>query len=511
MAKIRVLRVCPNVNVGLGHNLRPFIKGMKEAGIKQDILSEGIDFSSRPPFSAFRAGFEAAKKTKLGDYDYVHTHNPSFWGLLLKAKGKVPSIITFHGSYYYTLKYFYIGNIKENLHYLINGLLSILLADSVIFINKKDQSFFSHFTKKCFFIPPGYDDSIFNIPQKGKEKNQTARKNQVIFVGRDNPNKNFRAIESFCKKNNLPLLAVHGDSKYSSKELAKLYSSSKYIALFSYTEGFGKVLLEAIACGCIPIVSKTVRTNLSELGISYLTPNEFGKADAHSKSFDNNKTNIKKCTWERVCSSTYNFYLMRAGSFFNSKQKVLIVEPHNDDALLSMGGIILSNPKTQFTILSIVSNNGVGSSKLHNSISNVTSIQLNLKGVHNGEPEDVFFSRNKLNLAEFSQIIREYSIPFDAVILPKGIYHPLHKLVGKINLYNSYHYLDLPYGIPKLSSPGPSLLKLFFKRKFKFNVTPFLKRKMDLAEKNYDSSVKEYVKNGPGRRIKNFIYEILFY
>jgi len=502
MNSIRVLRVCPNIKEGLGHNLRPFIDSMCRTGIKQKVLSLGIDFDSRAPFSAFRAGFEAAKKINLTDYDLIHVHNPSFWGLLMKARGKVKTIVTFHGSFYYTLKHFYVGDIKQNLYYLFNGLLSLMFADKVIFINKKDEWFFSHFTKKCFFIPPGYDQTIF------KGNSSVERKRQVLFVGRDNPNKNFKAVVSFCEKNKLPLAAVHGDSKYSPMELAKLYRESKYLALFSYSEGFGKVLLEGVACGCVPVLTKTTHENMRELGISFLAPDGFD--ERAPVGICSNLENVKTCTWESVSRKTFHLYRMMFGSFFYPGQKVLVVEPHNDDAMLSLGGIILSNPKVDFTILSIISNNGFGTKKLSRKFGNVRSVQLNLKGVHNGESEEEFFSRNKLSKEQFVQKLRKFSLQQDVVLMPFGEFHPMHKLIGRIRFYNSIRYLDLPYGISKVN-----IVKLPFRMRFlrsvRFNVKKFLKRKTDLITQNYGSSVKEFMENGPGRKVKEFDSEVLFY
>ncbi|MBT4191923.1 MAG: glycosyltransferase family 4 protein [Candidatus Diapherotrites archaeon] len=503
---MKVLRICPNTNMGLGKNITPFSKALAKQGVKQKILSEGIDFTSKAPFSIFRAGFHAVKETNLEEFDLVHIHNPSYWGALIKARNRAPTTVTFHGSLYYTIKSFWIGNIKQNIYYLFNGLICLFLANKVIFVNKKDQLFFSKiFRKKCVFLPTGIDKKIFN------SKKKATKKYDLIFVGRDTPNKRVSEVRKIEKRFNLKTKYVLGDSKFSQKQLAQLYHESKFIVLPSFSEGLSKVILEAVACGCYPIISDCSKDSLTELNIPWIDFKQLNEKNLNAiKLIRNNLSNV---LWDTIAKQTIGEYSSLQKTIFEPNQKVLIIEPHNDDALLSLGGTMLNSRAIDFTILSIVSNNNNGTTKFASLQDNVKSIQWKMKNIHNNESENKFYKINKVTKQQLENKIKKISKNFGVVLLPLGLYNPLHKLISKLDLKQSkqkvFFYRDIPYHLFSTGKQEYSAKKKQFEIK-RIGVSNKIDQKVFFLSKFFGKDVKEFVENGPGKCVAHTKCELFF-
>ena len=499
MKKLKILRICPGGENGLMNNLIPFSRALEKKGIETKFWFENKDFFSKSPFSSFRAGFFVTQNLNLSNIDVVHVHNPSYWGALFKLKSKVPTIVTFHGSWFYTVKHFWVGNVKQNLYYILSGLLSIIFAKKVIFTNKRDYLFFSKFCGKTSFVPTGFDLKIFN-------NNKRERKIDALFVGRDTKNKNLPSFLNIVKKFKLSSKVIIGDSKYSKQELAKIYNNSKYIFISSFYEGFSKVLLEAIACGCIPVVSECCESNLNHFGIKYIKINNFNPSKAISSS--SGSFYQKRFAWETVADKTLDVYLSALGLVFKPNEKVLIVEPHNDDAFLSLGGTILKHGMTNFTIASVIQNNACGSKRIASLLENFKNLQLGFENIHNGDSTKLFFEKNHLTKKQFENKLLLLSRNFDKVLLPVGLYHPAHLLFSEIKI-PSMRYLDLPYAdfreekrIVRKYSCG--------KEKISINIVDFVERKIEIIENAFDGNVKKFVTNGPAKRIRKRFSEIIF-
>jgi len=112
----------------------------------------------------------------------------------------------------------------------------------------------------------------------------------VCYVSRENIKR--KGLETFVKSAcflsnaKFALIGAHGDESIeclksmspsnvefpgyvSSEELIKWYQRAKVYCQLSYEEGFGVALIEAMACGCVPVVSlkaKALRDTVGECG-----------------------------------------------------------------------------------------------------------------------------------------------------------------------------------------------------------------------------------------------------
>ena len=146
-----------------------------------------------------------------------------------------------------------------------------------------------HYTglKKNFynFINPCFNEKDYELATNIAYKKSFQKKLKLLFVGRLEKEKGlddlFRLIEEGKLKKNIQSLKIIGDSKYKKKysdwasslpmrvifcgplprkEVFKYYERSHILILFSKSEGFPKVVMEAGAYGCVPIL-----TNINQL------------------------------------------------------------------------------------------------------------------------------------------------------------------------------------------------------------------------------------------------------
>lgn len=160
---------------------------------------------------------------------------------------------------------------------------SFFFVNGVIFANKKlYQNNKKFWNINAMYIPNGVDTDIFKPP--GAETKNNNKKYEILFVGRLEKQKNVinlvkaisllndknielviigsgeegAAIKSFCRQCRIKCEII---PKVKNEDLVKYYQNCDLFVLPSLAEGSAKVLLEAMACGCVCLVSK-IKENL---------------------------------------------------------------------------------------------------------------------------------------------------------------------------------------------------------------------------------------------------------
>jgi len=252
---------------------------------------------------------------------YVHVHSPMFFlvSVFSKIFGK-KNIITFHGADYF--------RIENAIWYkIIANIFDLVFSISPRYIPKLKK------IHKCKIVQiyNGIDLNIYkNFDQQ--------RKRQIVAVANFKPQKGLKFLitgfEKFIKNNpeysdyklivagkgilfnnikekiyELNLQSkVHLVGQKNREQLIQIYNESEIFILSSIWEGFAKVLLEAMACGC-----KVISTKVDS---APLLLNDWGFMIDHSKSnqicsslrkllkskynFDKQSKSVKKFTWDRV-------------------------------------------------------------------------------------------------------------------------------------------------------------------------------------------------------------------
>jgi hypothetical protein len=276
-------------------------------------------------------------------------------------------------------------------------------------------------------------------------------------------------------------------------DLKKIIQNGNFVSLHGHAKNIG------VKNG---ITEKNIK-NLEEL-LAFLEKNYdveykfFSEIKNAKKKSKTNHTNF----FERIDSK-------KTENYFQAGERVLIVEPHNDDAWLSLGGTMLKHKGTKFTILSIVGNNDLGSSKLRNYAKNVVSIQMKMLNAGLAETPQNFFEKNKTTRARIEKKIIQIGKKFDKIILPLGLWHPTHKAVGKLGIPNASYYGELPY--------------IFFRGKrreylsarkgllmHQIDMGEFAKEKVEIAKKCFGADARDFLTIGPGKRVSQVKTEIIF-
>jgi glycosyltransferase involved in cell wall biosynthesis len=185
------------------------------------------------------------------DYDLITVQDPFLCGLagvLIKLIYKIPLNIQIH-SEFFTTPYFR-SESYFNLFLFFIGLFTVRFADTIRARNHRISEYFRD--KKCFYVAAPINQTYLS-PVANRKRD----KNLVVSVGRDVPQKNFpllrRAVASAGK--NLRLEIITGGK--GPEELKKIYDRAKLFVLASNHEGWGLVVLEALARGCPVVMTDT--------------------------------------------------------------------------------------------------------------------------------------------------------------------------------------------------------------------------------------------------------------
>ena len=182
---------------------------------------------------------------------------------------------------------------------------------------------------------------------------------------------------------------------------------------------------------------------------------------------------------------------------FKSGQTIVIIEPHPDDAWLSMGGIILANPKTNFKIISVTKGNANGTKTLAKLVKNVEYIPLDFKRIRFDAGIKEFYRINGLTKESLETAVRFAAGKYYRLILPFGFIHPIHIEVGQLDFPGSWYYRDIPYFTFRKSKMVNVKSNTIAHKDF---LIGDLARKKELLLKCYPKSVKEFVEHGSGRQ-----------
>lgn len=228
----------------------------------------------------------------------------SWLGIILKYKLKTKFFLRMGYSYSKSKKYdSFFGKLLSPIYYLIEC-LAIILSDGVIFSSEtlKKRFFLMSKIKRNIIIPNPYISS-FIVPKK----KIIERSYDVIYVGRFNKVKNLNQLNLFFNSIDFKSIIISNvdpsifkNSKVinhlSNDKVYTYLNDSKYYITFSKSEGSPKSTIEAIASGCIPILSNINihREIINNLGYGYLVNNHKQAIDIMKKKKNNFKDDLFK-------------------------------------------------------------------------------------------------------------------------------------------------------------------------------------------------------------------------
>ena len=260
--------------------------------------------------------------------DIVHIHSPMFivvslFGCLFRKK----NYITFHGEDFFKIKnkiwYKILSKCFDNIFSIspryLETLKKIHNKEIIQVYNGIDIEVYQNFQQKrkkqivavanfkyqkgLKFLVQGFSHFISNNPKFNNYK--------LVIAGRGIL---FDEIDLMTKKMNLSKNVFLVGQK-NRDELIKLYNESEIFILSSIWEGFAKVLIEAMACGC-----KVISTNVDS---APLVLEDWGYMINHSDfeaisssikkiieddgyQFDKQENVLKKFTWRNIRKLYYN-------------------------------------------------------------------------------------------------------------------------------------------------------------------------------------------------------------
>tara|TARA_B100001057_G_scaffold133796_1_gene133230 strand:+ start:1819 stop:2910 length:1092 start_codon:yes stop_codon:yes gene_type:complete len=313
-------------------SLVEFGKPLEVRSEKQKIYTEFF-FILRRIFGLLKFSLYGVWLVLKHKVDIIHIHSPMYiliaiFGFLMNKK----IYITFHGSEFSRVGRNFQGIKKAWWYKLSSKIFTKVFSLSDHYIPILSEI---HGKNKVISVHNGIDHSIY------KNKN-LIRKKQIIAVGSFKEQKGFRyLIEAFSnlkKDNNFKeyILNIIGEGRLrteltnqidtlnmsnciflpgykNQEELVNLYNESEVFVLSSLSEGFPKVLLEAIACGC-KIVSTDIDSVQKVLKNKKLA--RVGNLDDLTNILsecilNKNQTNIdlSDFTWESLRQIYYREYI----------------------------------------------------------------------------------------------------------------------------------------------------------------------------------------------------------
>lgn len=266
--------------------LYPVPEGVKLVKIKRGELAN--------LWTGFSMGIIGFLRENLHRYDLIHIHElwhfPHFMAYLMHKN--IPYVITIHGGLdKWCLSY---KGFKKKIYSLIIQRKILENANMVHVLTSEGKENVEKYTgknlKNIVIIPNGVNLSEFkDLPPEGSFKNKypvLSDKNYILFLGRINIIKGLDILaDSFGflakKYKNLYLVIAGPDNdgygekvknrlnkhdllnrviftgSLSGKDKLSAFVDAKVFVLPSYSEGFGKVIIEAMACETPVVISKT--------------------------------------------------------------------------------------------------------------------------------------------------------------------------------------------------------------------------------------------------------------
>jgi len=258
----------------------------------------------------FYFSYTARIVQNANEYDLVLAQNP----LEDSFAARKPFVLVLHGIHNKGFK-----SIRGKLLSLIPKLIenkNITRANKIVCVNKEIADFY-----KCeTVIHNGVDFSNFSIGVKEDKS--------LLFVGRFSKEKN---IINLIKAMNLlpdyhlniigtgPLLSTVREiltsnctliGEVSQEEISKYYAKSKFIVIPSEFESGPLTLLEGMASGCIPVITKVgianefIKTKINGYLLEDYSPEEIAKTIKEADKFDCDinyiRDSINELSWDNI-------------------------------------------------------------------------------------------------------------------------------------------------------------------------------------------------------------------
>jgi glycosyltransferase involved in cell wall biosynthesis len=306
-----------------------------------------------PFYKEYKFAYPGYKKfeTRLKEFkpDIIHINSPCSLGLAAIKYGEkynIPVVATYHTHFPSYAKYYNIKQLEfiswNYLRKLYNRCDRVLVPSITIMNELKLHGF-----KTIEYLPHGIDLNTFNRSYKSTEWKKSLNiqdKQVLLFVGRLVWEKDLRTLTEIYDqitglRNNIAFVLV-GDGPIrndleklmpdalflgykSGSELSTIYASSDLFVFPSTTETFGNVVLEAMACGTVPVCSDEGGASSS------INNNQNGIICKARESFDfskkilsliSNPTELQrisdncieyasKQSWNNIFSQQYQHYL----------------------------------------------------------------------------------------------------------------------------------------------------------------------------------------------------------
>ncbi|WP_425556747.1 glycosyltransferase [Haladaptatus pallidirubidus] len=332
---------------------KPFSKNAK---INQEDKPDNLTVISTPllylPIDLHRRylGDQHARKVKKIvadlpiDFDVIHCHltwTAGYVGSILGRELGIPSVLTVHENHDLFVEQLESSNQKINWTWEN--------ADAIVRVNRQDQNTLQQFNDEVYYLPNGFSqDRLRRVPQtKAKAELGISDETQLLFaLGHLKKRKGFQhlidVMPAIVEQEEKVVCAIGGHGGMRSELEEKIEklgledhvrllgyvsnNSLKYwmsacdaFVLPSYSESFGLVQLEAMACGS-PVVS-TINGGSEEVvtsedhGFLIDSPeNHDALIDAMIRALrkdwnrDGIEAHAKQFTWERVCVNIAHLY-----------------------------------------------------------------------------------------------------------------------------------------------------------------------------------------------------------
>lgn len=354
-----------SLNIALGlknfynHEVCIVTSGKKEGSIQKQSLKGMVVYrlphkfsiSNTPMSFKWRSQIKEIIKAQNPDIIIAHTPVPFMSDIAIRKKIKIPFILTYHND---LTKSGTVGKLLAKLYYLIFLNKTLRKSDMIIATSEhyaKNSPYISKYYKKTKIISPGADLNRFNEEVDGLWlKKKYPGKKIVLFVGNMDQANSHKGmdilLDSIAKaKKSLPNiqlvavgkgnaiqshkqhckdLSIEKNVEFTSyvqdKDLPKYYAGADVFVLPSVTEaeGFGMVLIEAMACGT-PVIGSDVG------GIPYVIQDSKNGFLVKPGDSDNLSNKILKILTDNKLADSFrknnSKYIMDNFSSLNSVEK----------------------------------------------------------------------------------------------------------------------------------------------------------------------------------------------